>query len=157
DGYTPEDVKIIAAYKNIQHGKTDVVDTAKVFKEAYSGKVNLDKLPHLQMDKGNLRMAFSMSKLSDEVLETVRKGEVTPRIAAELAERVPNDAARQERVLGLIKQKLAQQEYKVTEPAKASNVTINIFNFGKEVAAVPGFVEKLAGQRAQQSTISIAG
>lgn len=153
DGYTAKDVKIIAAYVNIAHGKTDVVDTAKVFKEAYSGGVNLDLLPPLQMDKGNLKMAFTMSKLSDNVLDAVKKGEVSAEIAAKLAERVPEDQGRQEKILGIIKQKLSSQEYTVTEPAKASNVQINIFNMNKDFQLTPGFVEKLMNKRADQNVM----
>ncbi len=158
DGYTAQDVKIIAAYKNIAHGQTDAVDTARVFKEAQSGKVNMELLPHLQMDKGNLRMAFSMAKLSDAALDQVRKGGISPEVAAKLAERVPNDGARQEKILGLVKQKLEQQEYKVTEPSKASQVQINIFNLPKDFKIDSGFVQKLAEQRSGKSvTLGLAG
>jgi|GEM_PF-6483767 len=148
DGYTPQDVKIIAAYKNIAHGKTDPVDTARVFKEAYSGKVNTELLPHLQMDKGNLRMSFTLSKLSDKALDTVAKGEVPAEIAAKLAEKVPDDHGRQEAVMSIISQKL-KQNYNVVDNAHATTMQFNVFNFPKEtdLKAIPGFVEKLAQQR----------
>lgn len=155
DGYSAQDVKIIAAYKNMAHGHTDVVDAARVFKEAESGKVNMELLPSLQMDKGNLRMAYSMSKLSDSVLDKVQKGEVQPEIAAKLAEKVPNDGVRQEKILALVKQKLEQQEYKRTEAAKASTVQVNIFNLPKDFKLEPGFVEKLAQQAGAGVTIGM--
>jgi hypothetical protein len=146
DGYTAKDVKIIAAYKNIAHGNTDPVEVARVFKEAHSGDVNLDLLPHLQMDKGNLKMSFTLSKLSDKALDSVARGEITPEMAANVAERVPDDPARQERVITLIHKKL-HQKYHVVENAQPTQVQINIFNLPKEVATMPGFVEKLASQR----------
>jgi len=114
DGYTAKDVKIIAAYKNIAHGKNDPVEAARVFKEANSGQVNVDLLPHLQMDKGNLRMSYSMSKLSDAALDSVAKGEVPAEMAAKVAETLPGDTKQQETVMRIISQKL-HQNYDVSQ------------------------------------------
>ncbi len=154
DGYTPQDVKIIAAYKNIAHGKTDAVDTARVFKEAHNGSVNLDLLPHLQMDKGNLRMAFTMSKLSDGVLDQIQKDNIPAEAAALLAEKAPNDPERQGRVLALVKQKLATQEYKVVEPAVATQVSVNMA-LPKDFNAQPGYMKKISEQRMVQQSVSM--
>lgn len=156
DGYTAEDVKIIAAYKNIAHGKCDPVDTARVFKEANSGKVNTDLLPHLQMDKGNLRMSYTLSRLSDGALDTVAKGGVPVEIAAKLAEQVPDDHKKQEAVMNIISQKL-HQNYKMTENARPTNLQFNVFNFPRDtdLKTLPGFVEKLAAQRAGSASVII--
>lgn len=105
DGYTPLDVKIIAAYKNFVHGHFKPVDAARVFKEANSGKVHKELLPQLQMSKDNLRIAYSMSKLSDAVLDKVESQAIPGEVAAALADRV-SDPAKQESVLAVIGEKL---------------------------------------------------
>ncbi|MCE2927290.1 MAG: hypothetical protein LW823_06600 [Rickettsiales bacterium] len=86
DGYSANDVRIIAAYKNMAHGHTDPLDAARVFKEVKSGKVDFRKLPQLQMDKGNLRVAYSMSKLADPVLQQVEQLQVPAEFAASIAD-----------------------------------------------------------------------
>jgi hypothetical protein len=97
DGYTAQDVKIIAAYKNIAHGQTDPVETARVFKEAKT-IAHREWLPSLQMDKGNLTMSYTLSGLSEPALESVAKKEITPEVGAMIAERIA-DPARQEAVV----------------------------------------------------------
>lgn len=141
-GYTARDAKIIAAYKNIAHGKTDVIETARVFREANSGQVHTEFLPSLQMDKGNLRMAFTMSKLSDKALDQVEREHIAPEIAAKLAELVPDDAPRQEAVMQIISQKL-RQPYAQTSEAYATSLNVSMTALPK-----PGFVQKLAMQQA---------
>ncbi len=108
DGYTPEDVRVIAAYKNMQHGRADVVDSAKVFKEAASGRVQTMLLPQLQMDKGNLTLSYRLSKLSDKALDRVAKGDVPAEMAAQVADKV-SDPARQETVMQKIYEKLRHE------------------------------------------------
>ena len=149
-GYTAKDAKIIAAYKNIAHGQTDIVETARVFKEAFSGEVNTDLLPHLQMDKGNLRMAYTMSKLSDKVLDQVAKEKIEPKIAAKLAELVPDDSNRQEAVMQIISRKL-QQNYEQTDSSRASSINVNMSPLPaqNDATKVPGFVAKLAMERSR--------
>lgn len=85
DGYTPEDIKIIAAYRNIAQGHANPVEAARVFKEAYSGKVHTELLPQLQMDKGNLNVSYRLSKLSDRALDEVERGEIPVDVAADVA------------------------------------------------------------------------
>jgi ParB-like chromosome segregation protein Spo0J len=131
DGYTPEDVRVIAAYKNMQHGHTNVVDAAKVFKEVASGRVNKELLPQLQMDKGNLTLSYRLSKLSDNALTQIASGDVPAEMAAQVADKLA-DPARQEAVMKNIHQKLyhaeASQPYaqckefhKLPEPCKESS------------------------------------
>ena len=154
-GYTAKDAKIIAAYKNIAHGQTDIVETARVFKEAFSGEVNTDLLPHLQMDKGNLRMAYTMSKLSDKVLDQVAQEKIEPKIAEKLAELVPDDANRQEAVMQIISRKL-QQNYEQTDSSRASSINVNMSPLPaqSDVSKVPGFVAKLAMERSKGVSLS---
>ncbi|MDX2112410.1 MAG: hypothetical protein SFW63_01560 [Alphaproteobacteria bacterium] len=86
DGYSVEDVRVIAAYKNMARGHTDALDAARVFKEVAGGRVDVNKLPPLQIDKGNLRVAYSMSKLPETVLEQVEREQVPSEMAASIAE-----------------------------------------------------------------------
>ena len=76
-GYSVEDVKLIAAYKNIAEGTANVVDAALVLKEAQSPAVHAELLPKLEMKRGNLLTAYKLSKLSDEALKTVAEGKVS--------------------------------------------------------------------------------
>ena len=158
-GYSAKDAKIIAAYKNIAHGQTDVVETAKVFKEAYAGDVKTELLPHLQMDKGNLKMAFTMSKLSDKVLDQVAAEKIDPKIAEKLAETLPNDHDRQEKVMQIISKKMHQDYTAVPNESHASSVQVNmqpLVQKAQASAVASGFVAKLATQRAQaQASASI--
>lgn len=105
-GYSAQDVKIIAAYKNMAHGKCNPVDAARVFKEAESPAVHGGLLPKLDMKKGNLPLSYKLSKLSDKALGSVANGEVPAEMAAQVADRVPGDAARQESVMSILKEKL---------------------------------------------------
>lgn len=105
DGYTPRDVKIIAAYKNIAQGTTDPVETARVFREADSGQVHQAYLPKLQMDKGNLKLSYSLSKLSDKALGEVERGALPADMAAEVANRV-SDRKEQEAVIEAIEDEI---------------------------------------------------
>jgi hypothetical protein len=158
DGYSAEDVKIIAAYKNISHGRTDPVDAARVFKEAESGKVHKELLPNLQLDKGNLRISYSMSKLSDKAIDSVAKGEVSPHMAAEVAERIPGDQKHQEAVIEIIHQKL-KQNYEAKPDAHPTAIHYNCASMAKEspeVTVPTGHVAKLAAQRAQSSAATIS-
>lgn len=157
DGYSAQDVKIIAAYKNIAHGKCDVVDTARVFKEAHSGAIDLDKLPHLQMDKGNLSLAFTLSKLSDKALDEVARGEIAPEAAANVAKKVPHNEGRQEKIIAMVKQKL-DQTYEMTENSKPTKIQINVFNFNAPGQSVnmSGFAGKVKRERAAETSYHLA-
>ena len=74
DGYSPHDVKIIAAYKNLQHGNVDAIDAAQVLKEAK--QVDPAKLSELPMDKGTLPDAAALAQLPDDAFAPVAAGEV---------------------------------------------------------------------------------
>lgn len=134
DGFTPLDVKIIAAYKNIAFGHTNPIDAARVFKVAKSGKVHAEFLPQLPMDKGNIRVAYRLSGLSDAVLDKVEKTGMPAEIGAEIADRV-SDPARQDAVFELVAQKITQQ-YK-------SELPFNLSNEQRNAQQAGGFADKL--------------
>lgn len=141
DGYTPEDVRVIAAYKNIQHGRADVVDTAKVFKEAASGRVNTELLPQLQMDKGNLTLSYRLSKLSDNALAQVANGNVPADIAARVADKV-TDPARQEAIMGHIQKALRDAN-------EVHYAVMHVEYPVKPETPTQGFAEKINRERAK--------
>lgn len=118
DGYTAKDAKLVAAYKNIAHGHSNVIDAAKVLKEARDADVHQDLLPKLSMERGNLRQAKALSALSDEALAVIEKGDVPVQAGVEVARRV-SDPTRQLAVLDLVKQQLAVM------PDVASGVQVN--------------------------------
>jgi hypothetical protein len=107
DGYTTEDVKIIAAEKNIGHdligsghSTGDIVDGARVFKEARR-IAHPQWLPSLQMDKGDLHLSYTLSALSNASLNAVAQQQVPVKTAAAIAESV-RDTSEQDRVIQLI-------------------------------------------------------
>lgn len=84
DGYTTKDVKVIAAFKNMQHGSSSLVESARVFKEAQSMQ-HMEWLPSLQMDKSNLQISYVLSNLSDASLAQVENQAVPVESAANVA------------------------------------------------------------------------
>lgn len=105
DGYTVEDVRVIAAMKNMAYGHSNPVDAAYVFQEAVSGRVHIDLLPSLQMDKGNLQLSYTLSMLPAAALDMVAKGAVPVEAAVKVAETV-SDPVRQTNVMKIISAKL---------------------------------------------------
>lgn len=148
DGYTTEDVRVIAAYKNMAHGHTDVVDSARVFKEAESGRVHVELLPPLQMDKGNLRLSYRLSGLSDKALDKVAAKEVPAEMAAFVADRT-KDPIRQESVINIISAKLKQEYY---TGGGYENVSPPIW---AQPPSPPSFAGRIRQQQAMSSGISL--
>lgn len=107
DGISVQDAKLMAAYANMSNGHTDVTEAARVFREAREPSVHQQFLPALQMDKGNLTIAYTLSGLSDKALGKVEQGEVPVEAALEVVKRV-KDADRQDRVMEIIGAKLKQ-------------------------------------------------
>jgi hypothetical protein len=88
DGFSAQDVKIIAAFRNMAQGHTSLIDAAKVFREAHN--IDIDKLPPLRLE-GDLNIAYSMSWLPDAVFQEV----IT---APGFADRILTDRAQQKRM-----------------------------------------------------------
>lgn len=144
DGYTVEDVRVIAAYKNMARGTTDPIDAARVFKEAKSGKVHKELLPQLQLDNGNLILSYRLSGLSDQALDVAAKGEIPLEMAALVADRVP-EPERQNEVVGML-------SYAYRQFGFGSQVPIAEIYLSQAKETVPGFVAKLMQQRAQAAS-----
>ncbi len=162
DGYTPEDVKIIAAYKNIAHGNTDPIEVAKVFKEAYSGRIHTEYLPHLQMDKGNLTMSYHLSKLSDTALDSVVKNNVPLELAADVATRV-SDANSQVAVIDVISEELKTKQAAAPQPLGnfTSKITpkSQVGSFSERARpageSMVSFVNKLKSEQQPENSLAI--
>lgn len=107
DGYTAEDARVIAAYRNMDRGNVNPIDGARIFKEAASGRVHVNLLPHLQMDKSNLRLSYRLSGLSEAALDKTAALHVPVEMAARVAD-IVSDPVRQENIIGIINHKLRQ-------------------------------------------------
>lgn len=134
DGYTPRDVRVIAAFKNMSHGHADTVDAARVFKEAVNGNVHMELLPQLQMDKGNLKLSYSLSKLSDKALDQVATGQVPVEMAARVVEQIASPVM-QDNVMEIIGQKLQQRYAPVPQYAMRMNFSVQPVNMQPSFAA----------------------
>jgi hypothetical protein len=92
EGYTAQDAKIIAAYKNIARGDGNVVEAALVLKEAREQAVHQELLPALDTSRGNLSDAATLSHLSKDSLAVVGHGEVPVAMAVDAAKTETPDA-----------------------------------------------------------------
>lgn len=81
DGWTPADVRAIAAKKNLQEGSGDVVDTARVLREA---PTILDG--SVPTGSEHMRQARGLARLSDEAFGMVVNGRLAPNHAAVVGE-----------------------------------------------------------------------
>ena len=108
-GINTETAKMMLAFKDIARGQNDVVEAAKVLKEAREHpSVRQQFLPSLSMDVGNLNVAVKFSGLSDRSLDMMEKGDVPVEAAKLVVEKIPTDSAKQERVFKIISTKLKQ-------------------------------------------------
>jgi transposase len=83
DGWTPSDVRALAAKKNLQEGSGTVIDAARVIRERPG---ILDSSVPLGTEA--MRQARALAKLSDEALAAVINGEIAPNHAAVVGELV---------------------------------------------------------------------
>jgi len=91
DGISAEDVRAIAAVKNIAEGSGSALDGAKVLRsrpDLMDGS--------LPLSEGKSRQAYALSRLSDEPFRMVVNDVVPENYGAIVGERIPNDPARQE-------------------------------------------------------------
>ncbi|MFA7504278.1 MAG: LPD23 domain-containing protein [Burkholderiaceae bacterium] len=83
DGWTPSDVRALAAKKNLQEGSGTVIDAARVIRERPG---ILDSSVPLGTEA--MRQARALAKLSDEALAAVINGEIAPNHAAVIGDLV---------------------------------------------------------------------
>ena len=85
DGWTPADVRAIAAKKNMQEGSGDAIDAARVLRE------RPDLLDgSLPISSPMMRNAVALSRLSDEAFAMANNGMVPPNYAAAVGAMVPD-------------------------------------------------------------------
>lgn len=122
DGYTAEDAKIIAAFKNISHGNGSIVEAALVLKEARDKAIRPAILPQIDKSKGNLPQAESLSHLSSASIGLVAKGEVPVEMAVDAAKTEDADAVMQHIATEMKKTFAAR----LLEGRKAANTETNL-------------------------------
>lgn len=91
DGYTPEHMRVLAAYKNIAEGSGTPIDAAKVLR----GDVKLPAdrvLPTLPPRSQMVQQGQALAKLSDEAFGVVVNGVVSPAYAAHVGALITDPA-----------------------------------------------------------------
>ena len=82
DGWTPSDVRVVAALKNIREGSGSILDAAKVFREA-PDRINDRSLP---VTGDFIASARGLARLSDDAFGAVAAGVIPERYAAVIGE-----------------------------------------------------------------------
>ncbi|MBR3655277.1 MAG: zeta toxin family protein [Candidatus Gastranaerophilales bacterium] len=91
DGYTPEQMRVLAAQKNIAENSGTALDTAKIIKE-----VGLENLPKtIPTNSAMVKDGIALSRLGDDAFQKVVNGEVTTAQGARIADIIRNDEAKQ--------------------------------------------------------------
>lgn len=92
DGYTPAQVRMIAAQKNIAEGSGTPIDTAKIIKELGG----VENYPKSLPKKGTLyEYGIPLARLGDEAFEKVVNGFVTPAQGAVIGNIIRNNHLKQ--------------------------------------------------------------
>ncbi len=98
DGYTPEDVRMIAAKKNIAEGSGTAIDTAKILREIGEYPASLPR-------KGTMyEYGIALARLGNEAFEKVINGYVTPAQGAVVANIIRNDHIKQSLAIDVVSQ-----------------------------------------------------
>jgi hypothetical protein len=96
DGFTAEDVRTIAALKNIAEGSGSSVDAAKVLRTGDAGDMNLPPNSALVRD------AAGLARLSDDAFTMAVNELVDPKLAAVVGRMVPTEGLHAQ-ILGVLK------------------------------------------------------
>lgn len=110
DGYTPADVRVYAALRNLSQGRGTSVDAAKLFRDAGFTQEELAYYG-LSTNETIVEQGMYLAALNEDVFDRVASGEISVYTGALLGEMFPNDVARQNTFLQMIYGKnLTQQE-----------------------------------------------
>ena len=91
DGYTPKQVRVLAAQKNIAEGSGTAIDTAKIIKE-----IGIENLPKtIPTNSAMVKDGIALSRLGDTAFQKIINGEITPAQAARIADIIRNDEDKQ--------------------------------------------------------------
>ena len=124
DGYSPDQIKVWAAIKNIQEGSGTSVDAAKILRIS---KKNFDDFKASLPPRSNLvKEAMAMEGLADDAFDLVVRGQFPPAHAAMVA-RLVKDKSMHKTILQLLKQ---------TDPnnlSKARSIILQAMDSGTQV------------------------
>lgn len=109
DGWTPEEVRVVAALKNIAEGSGKSVDAAKIL------RVDPNKIDELNLPPQSalVRQAKDLVNLSDDVFMMVVNGVVPANYAAVVGRMIPDDPDLQEAALRVIASQEPGNEFQV--------------------------------------------
>ena len=145
DGYTPEDVRMIAAKKNIAEGSGTPIDTAKILRELGGA----DNYPASLPRRGAMyEYGIALSRLGDEAFEKVINGYVTPAQGALIANIIRTDHAKQSLAVDVIAQEgietLSETELMARQVLSTPTETVEQTNlFGTQNILQSSAVEKI--------------
>jgi len=124
DGYSPDQIKIWAAIKNIQEGSGTSIDAAKILRIS---KKNFEDFKGMLPKRSNLvKEAMAMEGLSDDAFDLVIRGQFSAAHAAMVASLV-KDKSMHKTILQLLKQ---------TDPSnidKARSIILQAMDSGTQV------------------------
>lgn len=83
DGYTPDSIKVLAAYKNIAEGSGSAIDAAKILRNP-SALPDGVTLPTLPPKSALVQQAMALKNLSPEAFGAVENGVIAPEHAAQI-------------------------------------------------------------------------
>lgn len=143
DGWTPEEVRVVAALKNIAEGSGKPIDAAKIL------RVDPDKIDQLNLPPQSalVRQARDLVNLSDEVFMMVVNGVVPTNYAAVVGRMIPDDPELQEAALRVIASQEPSNEFQAqamvgqVREIGAQKMTQDGL-FGEEVFAESFFAER---------------
>ena len=143
DGWTPEEVRVVAALKNIAEGSGKPVDAAKIL------RVDPDKIDQLNLPPQSalVRQARDLVNLSDDVFMMVVNGVIPTNYAAVVGRMIPDDPDLQEAALRVIASQEPGNEFQAqtmvgqVREMGAQKMTQDGL-FGEEVFAESFFAER---------------
>jgi len=107
-GYSAEDARVVAAYRNIARGQVSLMDTTRVFKEVRSGRVHNELLPELPAND-DVQLAIKLSQISDPSLKKVENGEVPAVIAVQINEQLHGNTPQVDWAIKIVADRLKQK------------------------------------------------
>jgi hypothetical protein len=150
DGYTPEHMRVLAAYKNIAEGSGTAIDAAKVLraKVALPGDRALPSLPprSQMVQQGN-----ALAKLGDEAFGIVVNGIVPPGYAAHVGDLIA-DPAQQVAALSVLARaepNNSEQARSIVKDIVATGYTRDVEGGQTEMEGMGPTIQSLFPQRAR--------
>ena len=150
DGYTPEHMRVLAAYKNIAEGSGTPVDAAKVLraKVALPGNRALPSLPprSQMVQQGN-----ALAKLGDEAFGIVVNGIVPPGYAAHVGDLI-SDPAQQVAALSVLARadpSNSEQARSIVKDIVATGYTRDVEGGQTEMEGMGPTIQSLFPERAR--------